>query len=237
MITAGNKLVGILLLFVAMTLMFPEVCFAQFDQRFRTRTTEGPELTEKYPKLVDLEGSYRDYGFKHFPVLEYETPDVEAWISSLVPLAEEDQDKRRVRIWYENDEPKYIFVTSQKGFGQFFIVGKDTIEFVMVRKFRIDIEATPNGIFRWQYIYADGLPRTIKFFGCPEGEPDISGFDIIRIYHKNVYWETSNKQKHVYIYRGDFKTISPDDKWASREDFDEEGNWIKSTSPEEVGLE
>ncbi len=232
-----KMLIGFLLVFFAIAITFPKICSAQTDQRFRARTTEGPELREKYPELINLEGSFKDYSYDQFPVLEYEAPDVEAWISSLVPLAQEKQNDKKIRIWFENDEPKYIFITPLEGFGQFFAVGKDTIEFVLLRKSRIDIEATPNGVFRWQYLYDDGLPRTMKFFGSPEGEPDISGFDIIRIYHKIVYWENTKKKKHAYLYRGNFKTIKADDKWSSREDFDQEGKWIKTTLPEEVDLD
>lgn len=231
MITGDKNSTGIILLFVAMALTFPEICFAQFDEKIRTRTKEGPELREKYPDIVKLEGKFADYYHKQFPRLEYEMPDVQAWISSLEPLTGEKQDDRHIRVWSENDELKYIFVSPLKGFGKFYAVGKDRIEFVLLRDFRIDIEATPNGVFRWQYMYVDGLLGTIKFFGSLEGEPDISGFDIIRIYHKIVYWENTKMLKHIYLYHGNFKTIKADDKWASREDFDEEGNWIKSTLP------
>jgi hypothetical protein len=224
-------LIGILLVFFAMAITFPQICSAQYDQRIRTRTKEGPELREKYPEIVKLEGKFIDYHHKQFPMLEYEMPDVVAWVSSLEPLSGEKQDDGYIRVWSENDELKYIFVSPLKGFGQFYAVGKDSIEFVSVRDSRIDLEVTPNGIFRWQYIYDDGLQRTVKFFGSPEGEPDVSGFDIIRIYRRIVYWENSKLLKHMYVYRGEFKAITPDDKWASREDFDQEGIWIKSTLP------
>ncbi len=226
-----RMLIGILLVFFAIAITFPEICSAQSNKRFRTRTVEGPELQEKYPGLVDLEGSFKDYHYAPFPVLEHQTPDVQAWVSSLEPLAGEKQDDRHIRVWSENDEIKYIFITARKESGQFFAVGKDSIEFVSVRDSRIDVEVIPNGVFRWQYIYGDGLLRTIKFFGSPEGEPDVSGFDIIKIYHKIVYWENTKTQKHIYLYHGIFKTIKADDKWASRMDFDQEGKWIETTLP------
>ena len=226
-----KMLIGILLVFFALAITFPEICSAQYDQKLRTRTKEGPELREKFPGLTKLEGSFKDYHFSQFPPFKYETPDVKAWVSSLEPLAGEKQDDKFVGVWYENDEPKYIFISYLKGRGNFYAIAEDSIEFVRVLDSRIELEVTPDGLFRWLYIYDDGLLRTIKFFGSPEGEPDISGFDRIKIYHKIVYWENTKTLKHIYLYRGNFKTIKADHKWVSRENFDEEGNWVKSTLP------
>lgn len=226
-----KMLIGILLVFFAMAITFPEICSAQYDQRYREREVEGPELREKFPGWTELEGSFRDYHFSQFPVLEYEQPDVHAWIASLGPRAEEKQDDKFVRVWHENDDPRYIFISYIKGRGNFYAVTEKSIELVSVWDLRIDLEVTPNGLFRWQYIYGDGLLRTVKLFGSPEGEADVSWYDVIRIYRRIVYWENSKLLKHIYVYRGEFEAISPDDEWASREDFDEDGKWIKSTLP------
>lgn len=233
MTTGNKKTIGILLVFIFISLTLTQICSAQYDQRIRTRTKEGPKLEGKYPELTDLKGSFKDYGHEHFPVLEYEMPDVQAWVSSLEPVEREKADGRYISVWSENDEIRYIFIWHAKGIGQFYTIAEDSIEFVAVRNSRIDVEATPNGVFRWQYIYDDGLLRTAKFFGGTDVDAHGSGFGIIKTRHRFVYWENTNKLKHLYLYRDGSEIPKPDDQWDSREDYDREGNWIKTTIPGE----
>jgi hypothetical protein len=232
MATRDKKKIGILLALILIVLTVPQVCLAQYDQTVRTRTKEGPKLEDKYPELTDLKGSFRDYGIARFPVLEYEMPDVKAWVSSLEPLGEE-KPAGYVSVWSENGEPRYIFIWYKKGIGRLYIIAKDTIEFVLVRNSRIDVEAIPEGLFRWEYVYDDGLLRTIKFFGGTDVDAQGSGFNVIKIRHRMTYWEDTGKLKHLYLYNNGTETPKPDDQWDSREDLDRDGNWIKTTLPGE----
>jgi hypothetical protein len=232
MTTGNKKTIGILLVFMSLTLT--EFCSAQYDQRIRTQIKEGPKLEEEYPELTDLKGSFKDYHYEHFPVLEYEMPDIQAWVSSLEPVERDKADGRYISVWSENDKIRYIFIWYAEGIGQFYAMAEDSIEFVVVRNSRIDVEATPNGVFRWRYIYNnDGLLQTAKFFGGTDVDAHGSGFNVIKIRHRMTYWEDTGKLKHLYLYNNGTETPKPDDQWDSREDYDREGNWIKTTLPGE----